>query len=104
MKHPASSLRLLQTMRCSRLLTIAVALTATLPAHGDPSSHWAFQPIQKPTPPTLNDPALKARASNPIDAFIFARLHKEGIAPSPEADPRTLIRRLHLDLIGLPPT
>lgn len=91
-------------MRFSLRLTIAIPLLAALPAHGDASTHWAFQPIQKPKPPTLNDPALKARASNPIDAFIFARLDTEGIAPSPEANPRTLIRRLHLDLIGLPPT
>src|SRR5207237_4459069 len=41
---------------------------------------------------------------NPIDQFVLARLEKEGLAPSPEADRVTLIRRLSLDLIGLPPT
>src|SRR5207249_189192 len=40
---------------------------------------------------------------NPLDAFVLARLEKQGLAPSPEADKVTLIRRLHLDLIGLPP-
>src|SRR6185369_4638996 len=42
--------------------------------------------------------------ANPIDAFVLARLEKEGLAPSPEADKYTLVRRLYLDLIGLPPT
>ena len=41
---------------------------------------------------------------NPIDNFILARLDQEGLAPSPEADRETLLRRLSLDLIGLPPT
>ena len=41
---------------------------------------------------------------NEIDRFVLARLEKEGLAPSPEADATTLLRRLSLDLIGLPPT
>ena len=41
---------------------------------------------------------------NPVDAFVLRRLEREGILPSPEADPYTLIRRLSLDLTGLPPT
>jgi hypothetical protein len=41
---------------------------------------------------------------NPIDAFVLARLERDGMSPSPEADKATLIRRLSLDLIGLPPT
>jgi hypothetical protein len=59
--------------------------------------YWAFQPIQAPALP-------EGDASNPIDRFIHARLKKEGIKPAPSADPRTLIRRLTFDLIGLPPT
>jgi len=57
--------------------------------------HWAYQPVQR-----YEAPAGK----NPIDYFIQARLDKEGLKPSPEADPRTLIRRVTLDLTGLPPT
>jgi hypothetical protein len=65
------------------------------------SRHWAYQPIaDQPVPPVKN----AAWARNGIDRFILARLEKEGIAPSPEADPVTLIRRVSLDLIGLPPT
>jgi hypothetical protein len=57
--------------------------------------HWAYQPVQH----------YEATAGkNPIDYFIQARLDKEGLKPSPEADPRTLIRRVTLDLTGLPPT
>jgi hypothetical protein len=65
------------------------------------SSHWAFQPIRDPAPPELTDPAWPR---NGIDRFVLARLEKEGIRPSAEADRTTLIRRLSFDLIGLPPT
>ena len=64
--------------------------------------HWSFQPIKRPpVPEVLENPAL---VENPIDAFIRARLAKEGLRPSPEADRRTLIRRATLDLTGLTPT
>ena len=65
------------------------------------SDHWAFQPIQRPAPPRVKNPAW---VRNDIDAFVVARLEKEGIEPSPEADRLTLLRRVTLDLIGLPPT
>jgi hypothetical protein len=63
--------------------------------------HWAFQPIRRPTLPPVSDPAWPR---NHIDSFILARLEKEKVRPSPEADPVTLLRRLSLDLTGLPPT
>ncbi|MEP7366268.1 MAG: PSD1 and planctomycete cytochrome C domain-containing protein [Acidobacteriota bacterium] len=62
------------------------------------SDHWAFQPVKKPTVPVV------AGAKTPIDAFVLARLQKEGIAPSPEASKATLLRRVALDLTGLPPS
>ena len=64
-------------------------------------THWAYQPLTRPAVP-----AVKARQSvhNAIDAFVLARLEKEGIEPAPRADRHTLIRRLSLDLVGLPPT
>ena len=65
------------------------------------ADHWAFQPVRRPEPPPLRD---ASRARNAIDHFIQAKLEEKGIAPSPEADRRTLIRRLSLDLTGLPPT
>ncbi|HZL89156.1 MAG TPA: DUF1549 domain-containing protein, partial [Pirellulaceae bacterium] len=63
--------------------------------------HWAFQTPVKPPVPSVANPAL---ARTPIDKFVLARLEKEHFAPSPEADKVTLLRRLSLDLIGLPPT
>jgi mono/diheme cytochrome c family protein len=63
--------------------------------------HWAFVAPTRPiTPKVTNQSWVK----NPIDAFVLARLEKEGLRPSPEADRATLLRRLSLDLIGLPPT
>ena len=59
--------------------------------------HWSFQPIETPLPPTRE-------ASNPIDAFIRAELSHHHLKPAPQADPATLIRRVSLDLTGLPPT
>jgi len=63
--------------------------------------HWAFQ---KPERPALPEVADAAWPRNPIDRFILARLEQEGLAPSAEADPYTLARRVYLDLTGLPPT
>jgi len=63
--------------------------------------HWAFEAPVRPEPPT---PANKAWTKNAIDQFILARLEKEGLKPSPEASKETLIRRVTLDLTGLPPT
>ena len=67
----------------------------------DPRAHWAFKPPMRPNPPRVSDAAWSRTA---VDYFILARLEKEGLKPSPEADKATLLRRLHLDLIGLPPT
>jgi mono/diheme cytochrome c family protein len=64
-------------------------------------AHWAFVPPVRPEIPAVSNPKW---VRNPVDAFILARLDKEGLKPSPEADKTTLIRRLTLDLTGLPPT
>jgi hypothetical protein len=64
--------------------------------------HWSFEPPIKATPPTLADP--KAPTRNPIDHFIQAELPAKGLKPAPEANKETLIRRVTLDLTGLPPT
>jgi hypothetical protein len=64
-------------------------------------AHWAYVP---PVRPPLPAPKNKVWVRNPIDAFILDKLEARGITPSPEADKRTLIRRVYLDVIGLPPT
>lgn len=65
--------------------------------------HWAFLKPERPPMPEV-PPELAPRVRTPIDAFVFSRLAAEGLAPEPEADRRTLARRLSLDLIGLPPS
>ncbi len=65
------------------------------------SQHWAFVAPKRPAVPRVQPSAW---VRNPIDAFVLARLQREKLPPSPEADRRTLARRLSLDLRGLPPT
>ncbi|MEZ5355202.1 MAG: PSD1 and planctomycete cytochrome C domain-containing protein [Bryobacteraceae bacterium] len=63
--------------------------------------HWAYQPVQRPPVPEAK---WKDRVRNPIDAFVQARLAGTKLEPAPEADKRTLLRRVSLDLTGIPPT
>jgi mono/diheme cytochrome c family protein len=70
-------------------------------AAGDKSAHWAFQAPRRPPLPRVRQAAW---GRGPVDAFILARLEREGLRPAPEADRATLLRRVSLDLIGLPPT
>jgi mono/diheme cytochrome c family protein len=62
--------------------------------------HWSFVAPQRPEPPAVKNPAW---AKNAIDYFVLAKLEDRKLAPAPEADARTLFRRLHLDITGLPP-
>ncbi|MBM4071259.1 MAG: DUF1549 domain-containing protein [Planctomycetes bacterium] len=64
-------------------------------------SFWAFQPVARPTLPRVGNPRL---VRSPIDAFLLARLEKQGLSFAPEAHRVTLIRRLSFDLLGLPPS
>ncbi|MGE3316057.1 MAG: DUF1553 domain-containing protein [Planctomycetaceae bacterium] len=64
---------------------------------------WSLLPIVRPPVPSLHQDDL-SRVRTPVDAFILSALRQKGLAPSPEADRRTLIRRLTFDLHGLPPT
>ncbi len=65
------------------------------------NEHWAFIAPKRPEVPAVSN---QGWVRNPIDAFVLARLDKEGLKPSPEADRTTLIRRVYFDLTGLPPT
>jgi len=63
--------------------------------------HWAFQPVQAPALPEVRN---RAWVQTPVDAFVLARLERQGLEPADPADRRMLIRRVTYDLLGLPPT
>jgi len=76
-------------------------LTEWINAGAPYAPHWAFvKPAKPAVPPVARDGWVR----NPIDAFVLARLESEKVSPSPEADRAALCRRVHLDLIGLPPS
>ena len=88
------------------LLTKWIAAGADWPSEGGKPAavkldHWSFQKLKQPALPAVQNAAW---AANAIDRFILARLEKAKLTPSPKADRYTLIRRLSLDLIGLPAT
>jgi hypothetical protein len=89
--------------RSHKSLTAAqIALLKTWIDEGAPwQEHWAFRAPVKPVPPSVHNAAW---SRNPIDRFILARLEAKSLSPAPVADNRTLIRRVALDLTGLPPT
>ena len=71
-------------------------------AQGAPwAKHWSFEPPRSPVAPEIKNPAW---SKNIIDFFVLSRLEREHLTPSPETDKTTLIRRVTLDLTGLPPT
>src|SRR5436309_9232526 len=87
-----------------RVLLALLALTGSVAwpeETGSKSDHWAFKPAVRPAVPAVQ---IRNWPRNAIDNFVLARLEAEKLAPSPQADPVTLIRRLSLDLIGLRPT
>ncbi len=84
------------------IFSLLLAVATQSPA-APAAPHWSFQPIQRPGVPT--PPRRSSLSStNPIDAFLFAKLPANPAALAPEADARTLIRRLYFTLLGLPPT
>ncbi len=78
------------------------ATTQTPPASApDNEALWSFFPRRQPPPPTVSDPSWPR---DPIDYFVLTRLQATGLAPTDDASPRDLVRRLYYDLIGLPPS
>ncbi|HVR75107.1 MAG TPA: PSD1 and planctomycete cytochrome C domain-containing protein [Planctomycetota bacterium] len=78
---------------------------ASWPDDGSSLEHdperWALRPVRRPPLPVVREPEW---CREPLDYFILSRLEREGLSPSPEADRATLVRRLSLDLLGLPPS
>ncbi len=82
------------------LLWVGLQTAATAGDADKQQKHWSFQPIKRPALPAVSDPEW---SRSPIDRFILAKMEAEGIKPVAAAQRRILIRRLYLDLIGLPP-
>jgi hypothetical protein len=70
------------------------------PVPPTPAEHWAFQPVRRPAVPAVKS---KSWPRNSIDHFVLAKLEARGWTPAPAAEPRALLRRVYLDLTGLPP-
>ncbi|HXE53760.1 MAG TPA: DUF1549 and DUF1553 domain-containing protein [Tepidisphaeraceae bacterium] len=87
-------------LSCLVILILAVE-TVSFAAGEKKPVHWSYVRPQRSALPQVKD---RSWCRNPIDYFVLARLEKEGLHPAPQADRTTLIRRLSLDLIGLPPT
>ena len=93
-------------MRTNALIVVSTLALVAQGAGAPPDNqsqravHWAFVAPLRPTPPPVK---RKDWPRNPLDRFILARLERQGVVPSPGADRATLIRRLNLDLLGLPP-
>ena len=86
----------------SGLTRIALTLTCAFAAVGaEASDHWAFQPVTRPSVPAVSGTAWPSGA---LDHFVLAKLRENGMQPARRAGRRTLIRRVTLDLTGLPPT
>src|SRR6266567_1452962 len=64
-------------------------------------NYWAFQPVKKSPVPAVKD---KAWVKTPVDAFILAKLEEKALKPNPRADKLTVLRRVTIDMTGLPPT
>ena len=88
-------------MPFSRERKASSAHTAEFPLEQRKASHWAWQPVQKPSVPTVKNAGW---ASDDIDRFILAAVEKNGLTSAPLADRRTLIRRAFFAIIGLPPS
>src|SRR5262249_8435222 len=80
---------------------LLVGLALLSPAAARAETWWSLRPLARPPVPAVKGHSW---CRTPIDAFILRELEARGLHPAPEADRRTLIRRLSFDLIGLPPT
>src|SRR4051794_13171300 len=77
------------------------AIAPDEPTPPDPRDHWAFRPPVRPPLPSVTNAGW---VRNPVDSFVAAEHERHGLRPRPEANKATLLRRVYLDLIGLPPT
>src|SRR5437016_5407324 len=93
----------MRTVGAKAFALLIIAASAPAGLAEDKPVWWSLAPLRKSAiPPLSNSDGASAR--NPIDTFILAKLREKGLESSPEADRRTLVRRLYFDLLGLPPT
>ncbi|HVR82715.1 MAG TPA: DUF1549 domain-containing protein, partial [Planctomycetota bacterium] len=83
-----------------RLASVAPLASSVTPSLAEARKFWSFQPLRETLPPIVRAPWCRT----PIDHFILAKLEERKMKPAPEADLRTLLRRVTIDLTGLPPT
>ena len=100
--HTDEKSELMPPPKTNKKLTAAqkAVLRQWITEGADYQPHWSFIAPTRPTPPAVKD---QGWVKNPIDLFVLAKLDAAGLKPAPEADRRTLARRLSLDLTGLPP-
>ncbi len=95
-------------MTTAQIGTITAWIQSGAKFEAKETTHWAYRSPVRPAvpawPPGPSGQTATGFPRTPIDNFVWTRLAKEGLQPSPEAPPETLVRRLYLDLIGIPPT
>ncbi len=94
---------------CLVVAAIASAAMPLVAGEGDSyseteRSHWSLVPRARVMPPAVNDAGVAEFVRSPIDAFVWQRLSRVGLSPTPAAGSRVLVRRLYFNLLGLPPT
>jgi hypothetical protein len=99
-EHEGEPLSVEQVEMLKRWIAEGVSAPADEAPETDPDKHWSFQPIVRPTVPQLESTWVK----NPVDAFIATVHRKHELTPQPEAPQITLLRRLYIDLVGVPPS
>ncbi|HEV8063049.1 MAG TPA: DUF1549 and DUF1553 domain-containing protein [Gemmataceae bacterium] len=92
---------ILASLVCSASVLADDLTKYEMPLKPEQRRHWAFQPLARPAIPTVRNVSW---ARSPIDAFILSKLERRGWQPAPPVDKRAFLRRLYLDLTGLPPT
>lgn len=109
MRIPRLVLRLLRVWGLAMAVVFGAGLSGDVSGAGATNGvHWSYRPLLSQQVPevssSVNDGVSFGSVSHPIDRFILDRLQRDGIPPTPEADRRTLLRRVSFDLTGLPPT
>lgn len=100
-KHEGERLNASQLEMLRQWISEGARTVAAEKTEPNPREHWAFRPRQRPPVPPVREAGW---GRNPVDAFVRSRLESEGFEPAPEASRDILIRRLYLDLVGVPPT